>query len=47
MQVKDLSGHAQEKVARDRVVAVVAERMLGQAPSSKVPAAAPASSEGT
>jgi histidyl-tRNA synthetase len=34
VMVKDLSGHAQDKVARDRVVAVVAERILGAAPSS-------------
>jgi histidyl-tRNA synthetase len=34
VMVKDLSGHAQEKVARDRVVGVVAERLLGAPPSS-------------
>jgi histidyl-tRNA synthetase len=34
VQLKDLAGHAQEKVARDRVVWVVAERLLGSAPSS-------------
>jgi histidyl-tRNA synthetase len=34
VMVKDLAGHAQEKVARNRVVAHVAERLLGGAPSS-------------
>jgi histidyl-tRNA synthetase len=39
VQLKDLSGHAQETVARERVVAVIADRLLGATPSSlKLPA---------
>jgi histidyl-tRNA synthetase len=34
VQLKDLAGHAQEKVSRERVVTLVAERMLGSVPSS-------------
>jgi histidyl-tRNA synthetase len=39
VQVKDLSGHAQERVARDRVAAFVRERLA--APAAPAPGAAP------
>ena len=52
VQLKDLAGHAQERVARERVQSLVAERLLGSLPSSLTLPSAPTNpppkpSEGT